>query len=131
MKPDEIDFQLSDLLARWHAYNAGHVYTRGYAGADQTCKDYSAAALYDRENGALDARLEASTMKEVGSAIDSIPNEPQPWNTVLHIHARNLHTGNEVWHSTRLPKCKEERGVLLIEARNRLIVKLAKLGVMS
>ena len=131
MKPDEIDFQLSDLLARWHAFSRGYQHTRGYAGADSTCKDYRAAALYDRENGALDARLEASTMKEVGSAIDSIPNDPQPWNTALHIHVRNLHTGNEVWHSARLPTKREEREVILIEARNILIVKLMKRGVMS
>lgn len=131
MKPDEFDFQLSDLLARWHAYNCGHQYTRGYAGADSTCKDHNTNALYDRENGALDARLESSTMKEVGSAIDSIPNDPQPWNTVLHIHARNLHTGNEVWHSARITGGKEERALLLLEARNMLMVKLMRRGVMS
>lgn len=131
MKPDEIDFQLSDLLARWHAHSCGHKYTRGYAGADATCKDHRTAGLYDRENGALDARLESSTMKEVGSAIDSIPNDPMPWNTALHIHARNLHTGNEVWRSARLPQSKAERDVILLEARNMLIVKLMRRGVMS
>lgn len=120
--PDAI---LDDLLERWHVWKAAYRATRSWAGANATCRDATSGMLYDRETGALDAGIEKTIMQGFDEIVDSVP---QPWNTALQMQARNLATGYEVWHSPRLPASREEREVLLLEARNKLMTALAKAG---
>jgi hypothetical protein len=49
--------------------------------------------------------------------------------TALQIQARNLACGVSVWTSARLPADVEERTVILMEARNKLLRRLIVAGV--
>ena len=131
MRQEELDAKVDDLLSRWHDWREGYRLARGYASSDATCRQAQSNGLYDRENGALDDRIEKSIMTAVDKAIDRVPNSPMPWNTCLHFHARNLFTGREVWFSTRLPRDHDELHVLLLEARNMLVGHFMDLGLIS
>ena len=66
------------------------------------------------------------------AAIDaSIDRVPQPHRTAIQFQARNLATGANVWQSPRLPQDIEERAILTMEARNKLMKILADDGVLS
>lgn len=127
---DAIDGQLNRLLAQWFEWSRGYQHTRGYSGSDATCRDYNTPTHWDWRNGAEDERAHQQRMKGADSAIKRVPNEPRPWRLSLEIQAANLHSEASVWSSDRLPK-GPELDVLLLEARNRLLMELREEGVMT
>lgn len=124
------DQQLDALLVAWHEWVKGYTFTRGYT-RDRTTADYRAPAYMDWWNGAADERAEELQVQAVDEAIQSIPNEPHRWRTALEFNARNLAQGITVWYSPLLPPTRAERDVLLLEARNRLMLQLRSKGVMG
>lgn len=128
---NEIDFIVDGLLATWYAWRREYKMTRGYSGRDGTCRDYRAPGHWDWKNGAAEARADDLVVHAVDRAIDRIPNVPQRWNTAIQFEAMNLHSGAAVWTSPMLPRDKAERDVLVLEARNRLLVELRREGVIG
>lgn len=124
----DIDNILNDLLAKWHRYCAGYSYGKGYPSTDVSCRQSRTSRQYDYENGAMDASVDNAIMEAFDAAMDRVD---QPWRTALSVQARNLHTGSAVWSSPRLPADPMERGVILLEARNKLMKALASCGVLS
>lgn len=128
---EEIDFKLDGLLSDWYAWRRQYKLTRGYSGSDGTCKDHRAGTHFDWWNGAADARAEDLQMKAVDKAIDRIPNAPERWNTAIQFEAMNLHSGAAVWTSPMLPTNRDEREILVMEARNMLLRELRRDGIVD
>ena len=128
---EDIDFKLDRILVEWHVWRRGYRLTRGYSGTDSTCRDYRSPGHWDWKNGAADAKAEDMQVKAVDEAIERIPNVPERWKTSLEFNAMNLHSGAVVWVSPMLPKSREEREILLTEARTMLLVELRRAGIMG
>lgn len=126
-----VDERLDGLLADWHEWRARYQLNAGHRSASPTTQDHRTPAHMDWWNGAEDARAEQEQMRTFDRAIGSIPNEPHPWRLALEFNARNLAARITVWYSPRLPATREERDVLLLEARNKLLLELRRLGVMG
>ena len=127
MTERELSEHLSDLLSRWHAWCAGHVYSTGFASVNAACRMARASRQYDDVNGSLDAQIDVSLMEAVDAQIDQVP---QPWRTALQVQARNLATGSQVWNSPRLPVCERERRAVLVEARRQFAARLARANLL-
>lgn len=127
---DPVDIKLDHYLIGWYEYRRGYRFARGHKGASVT-GSYQAPGHWDWKNGAADARAEELVNKQVDEAIGRIPNAPEPWRTALEFEAMNLATGAHVWISPRLPKEREAREVLVLEARNKLLLELRRDGVMT
>jgi len=128
MMQNELDTLLNDQLVKWHTYCARYQYGKGYPSSDVTCRQSRTSKQYDYDNGAMDAHVDNAIMEAFDAAMDKVE---QPWRTALSVQARNLHTGSNVWSSPRLPSSAQERVVLLMEARNRLLKVLARDGILS
>lgn len=128
MTPDE---QLDALLIAWHEYVQGYNLTRGYSADQRTTGAYNTPGHMDWWNGAAAERYDSEQVKAVDDAVHCIPNEPERWRTALEFNARNLARGITVWFSPLLPPTKEARDVLLLEARNKLMLQLRSMGVMG
>ena len=124
----DINQVLNDLLARWHIWSSSYSFGKGYPSVDSACRDSRTSRQYDDTNGALDAGVENRIMEAFDAAVWTIP---QPHLTAIQFQARNFHARVAVWKSPRLPEDDMERGVLLMEARNKLMRALARSGVMS
>jgi hypothetical protein len=124
----DINQVLNDLLARWHVWSSSYSFGKGYPSVDSACRDSRTSRQYDDTNGALDAGVENRIMEAFDAAVWTIE---QPHLTAIQFQARNFHARVAVWSSPRLPKDEMERGVLLMEARNKLMRALARSGVMS
>lgn len=128
MMQNDIDHLLNDYLARWHKWCSRYRFGKGYPSSDVACRQSRTSKQYDYDNGAMDASVDDSIAEAFDAALDRIE---QPHRTALSIQARNLATGSSVWSSPRLPADPMERGVLLMEARNKLLKVLASTGVMG
>jgi hypothetical protein len=127
MNAADVDYQMDDLLARWHNWRAGVQIAKGYKTTDSTCGNAQSEWSYrDRDNGVLDATLEEQTMQAVDRAMDAIKELPdRPWYTLLEFEARNMAAMAAVWRSPRLPHPNSlEYHVLRMEARNQLLLRL-------
>ena len=125
-----IDVRLDEMLVSWHQHRSGYKFARGYAGQDATCRNYRSPTHFDWQNGATQARSDALQAAAVDAAMELVPNTPRRWHTALAFEARNLCTGAQVWSSPVLPK-GEELEVLVLEARNRLLLELRRAGAMG
>lgn len=128
MMQSDLDMLLNDLLVKWHIYCAHYQYGKGYPSSDVTCRQSRTSKQYDYDNGAMDANVDNAIMEAFDAAMDKVE---QPWRTALSVQARNLHTGSNVWSSPRLPSSVQERVVLLMEARNKIMKVLARDGILS
>jgi hypothetical protein len=128
---EDFEFKIDRLLADWHQWRRSYRFTRGFSGSDGTCRDYRAPGHWDWKNGAADAKADEMEMRAVDEAIERVPNTPHRWKTALEFHAMNLHSGCAVWTSPVLPKTRAEREVLLLEARNMLLVELRRAGALG
>jgi hypothetical protein len=128
---DEFEFKLDRLLADWYEWKKGYKLTRGYSGRDSTCRDHRTPGHFDWWNGAADARADELQLKAFDEAVERVPNAPQRWNTALQFEAMNLASSAAVWSSPMLPKDREEREILVREARNMLLRELQRAGVMT
>jgi hypothetical protein len=80
----------------------------------------------DWANGAADDRADRLRLEAINQCMDLVPNAPRRWRTALEFHARNLSHGLTVWYSPVLPATREERDVLILEARNKLLNELRR-----
>jgi len=128
MVQNELDTLLNDLLVKWHIYCSRYQFGKGYPSTDVTCRQSRTSKQYDYDNGAMDATVDDAIMAAFDAAMDKVE---QPWRTALSVQARNLRTGANVWNSPRLPSNAIERAAILIEARNILLMVLARDGILS
>ena len=70
-------------------------------------------------------------VRGISDAMEKIPDAPERWHTALEFEALNLATGRAVFVSPRLPQNRDEREVLVLEARNMLILELKRGGAMG
>jgi hypothetical protein len=122
----QVDREIDCLLIEWHEFTRGYSYGKGYRASDSTSQDYRAPSHHDWRNGAEDARAERLRGQTLCECMDSIPNVPERWRTALETQARNLSTGYAVWTSPVLPRTQEEREILLMEARTKLLIELRR-----
>jgi hypothetical protein len=121
----EQEATLDDILSRWHSWQRGDRLTDGHSGRATAFGDSLTSRQYDDMNGALDAQLETTTMRQVDFEVSEIPD---PWRSALHALARSLYTGHAVFHSPRIPP--EDRAHVSAEARMRIIERLIAAGIM-
>jgi len=124
----DINELLNDLLAKWHAWSNSYSMGKGYPSSDPTFRHAKAPSHWDSRNGALDAMVDGKIMEAFDAAIWEVP---RPHVIALQFQARNLASRAQVWVSPYLPTDDEERRVMLMEARNMLMRRLAKAGVMT
>jgi hypothetical protein len=127
MMRNDLQDILSSLLADWHRWSQHRGSRNGYPGKAAGFGQSRSNTQYDWENGVEAEMVDRRIMEGFDAAIQRIP---QPWNTALQFEARNMVARVQVWSSPRLPKDIEERQVLVLEARNRLLRELAKDGVL-
>lgn len=127
MMQNDIQHVLSGMLADWHIYCQHTADRAGYAGRAAGFGQHRSNSQYDWENGVESELVDKRIMQGFDASIQRIP---QPWFTALQFEARNLAVRYQVWTSPRLPKDREAREVLILEARNRLLKELAKDGVL-
>lgn len=124
----DINERLNDLLARWHAWSNSYSLGKGYPSSDPMFREAKTPSHWDSRNGALDAVVDNKIMEAFDAALWEVP---RPHVIALQFQARNFAVKAQVWRSPYLPTDDEERRVLLMEARNMLLRRLAKAGVMS
>jgi hypothetical protein len=86
---------------------------------------------WDSADDVIQDELHGSTMETIEAQVSELPDDQKrPYRSAIYAIARNLHVGANVWSNPRLPKDAMERGVVVLEARNMLSVRLVKAGVM-
>jgi hypothetical protein len=124
MMVNEIESLLSDLLQSWHRWAMDYKHVGGI-NSSPMFRGSKPNKTREDDDG-IDGSLHNSTMETIDGQVMAM--EPVH-RTVLQLQARNLCTGVSVWSSPRLPDDAEERTVLLIEARNKLMRRLIAVGV--
>ena len=124
MMVNEIDNLLSHLLGSWHTWAKGYQHV-GDINSSPMFRGSKPNKTRDDDDG-IDGALHSGTMETIDAQVMQMCDQHR---TVLQIQARNLVTGLAVWRSPRLPEDVEERTVLLMEARNRLLRRLIDVGV--
>ena len=126
MMRDESKEILDDILGRWHSWAKGFsvVPTRG---ADPMFREAKANKCWDSADDILEAEIKSKIMKAVDFQVSEMLD---PHRTAIYFNARNCATGRSVWTSPRLPNDPLERGVIVLEARNRLMRRLISAGVL-
>jgi hypothetical protein len=127
MMRNDIQDVLSGMLADWHRYCQHTADRAGFAGRAAGFGQSRSNSQFDWENGLESDLVDKRIMQGFDAAIQRVP---QPWLTALQFEARNLAVRYQVWVSPRLPTNPQEREVLILEARNRLLKELAKDGVL-
>lgn len=127
MMNDDIQHLLSGMLCDWHLWCTHTADRAGYAGKSAGFGRAPSNSQYDWENGVESALVDKRIMQGFDAAINRVP---QPWLTALQFEARNLAVRYQVWVSPRLPANREEREIMILEGRNRLLKELAKDGVL-
>lgn len=123
----DIQNVLSGMLADWHNWSRHTAQRSGFAGRAAGFGQCRSSSQYDWETGVESDLVDKRIMEGFDAAIQRVP---QPWLTALQFEARNLAVRHQVWVSPRLPANREEREVLILEARNKLLKELAKDGVL-
>lgn len=124
---NDIQAVLSSMLAEWHHYCRHTAEKHGFAGKAAVFGQSRSNSQFDWENGIESDRVDRLIMQGFDSAINRIK---QPYLTALQFEARNLVARHQVWTSPRLPVNKQEREVLILEARVLLLKELASDGVL-
>jgi len=123
---NDSDAILDDILIRWHQWEPGRV-GRGFNDRALVCGEFRVSRQYDDMNGALDLEIEDAIMAQVDFEIEELMH---PWRTAIHVLARALTVGCEVFTSPRLPADREEREAIVQQARVQLTQRLLAAGVM-
>lgn len=127
MMQNDLQDVLSGMLADWHHYCVHTAQKSGYAGRAAGFGQHRSSSQYDWQNGVESELVDKRIMQGFDAAINRVP---QPWLTALQFEARNIACGYQVWVSPRLPANREERDILILESRNRLLKELARDGVL-
>jgi hypothetical protein len=130
MMNNDIQNILSGMLADWHLWSRHTADRGGFPGKAAGFGQCRSSSQYDWANGVEDEMVDRRIMQGFDASIQRIPNQPRPWFTALQFEARNLAVRHQVWASPRLPSNREEREVLILEARVRLLKELARDGVL-
>mgnify|MGYP001568630850 CR=1 FL=1 len=132
MMRNESDSILDDLLSRWHSWCRGNKY-QNEAAADPAFKGHRSSRQWDTLDEVIESDLTTATMECMDFVICGDKRGQggmdEPYRSAIHVNARNCCTGREVWLSPRLPKDREERRLLVLEARNILLRRLISAGV--
>lgn len=125
---------LDDLLSRWHHWMKGKPLNGADHVADPTFKEANTRGTWDSASEILDREQEAKIMATVDFQVSGDSRGQggmaEPYRSAIYCLARNCYTGRKVWMSPRLPKDAQERGVVILEARNILTRRLMAAGVM-
>jgi hypothetical protein len=126
---------LDDLLSRWHHWMKGKPINGVDRLDDPTFRATQCRGGWDSAYDVLDRELEEVQMRavdfQVGGDGRGQGGMPEPYRAAIYCVARNCYTGRKVWLSPRLPQDPQERGVLLMEARNMLMLRLLSAGVIQ
>lgn len=117
---------LDDLLARWH-HHCKHYSPVPVAGSDPMFRNAVSPKGWDSTADIADDTVNSAQMKAVDFHVGEMK---EPYRAAIYITARNCYTGHSVWMSPRLPADKEERDIVILEARNIITRKLMAAGAM-
>lgn len=130
----ETDHILDDILSRWHHWMKGKPLNGMDHIADPLLRQANTRSGWDSASDVIDRDLEANIMAAVDFQVSGDQRGqggmPEPYRSAIYCIARNCYTGRKVWLSPRLPQDPQERGVVLMEARNMLTRRLIGAGVM-
>lgn len=125
---------LDDLLSRWHHWMKEKPLNGVDRLDDPAFRDTSTRSGWDSSSDIIDADLMSHTMRAIDFVVSGDMKGQggmqEPYRAAIYCIARNCYTGRKVWMSPRLPQDPEERGVVLMEARNILTRRLISAGVM-
>lgn len=125
---------LDDILSRWHHWQKGKPVNGVDRMDDPAFRDSGSRSGWDSAGDVIDRDLESHIMRAVDFHVSGDAKGQgglaDPYRTAIYFLARNCYTGRKVWLSPRLPKCPQERGVVILEARNILTKRLMAAGVM-
>ena len=116
---------LDSLLSDWHRWAAGEQHADGYASTSAGLGDWRASRQWDDQNGALDGELDKSTMKTIDFQVQQMQD---PYRAAIHMNAKNLAAGRNVFQSPRIPTGIEGVNILRT-ARATLTIRLVNAGV--
>lgn len=119
--------ELDQILSDWHEWAQAYKPARGFKNRALVVGDYLISRQYDSDNGALDQELDNKTMETVDFQISELQ---EPYRSAIHCEAKNIHAGNEVFISPRLPTAKGERDAVIGVARRMLVGRLQSAGVL-
>ncbi len=121
------DAQLDDILDRWHRWCAGQGLGKGYGNKALVCGEFRVSRQHDSENGALDDDLEIRACQTVQFCVEGMGRENR---LAIYSEALRCSTGVGCWASAVLPTSREERAALIKTARDDLMGRLEKHGVL-
>lgn len=125
---------LDDLLSRWHHWMKEKPVNGVDRLDDPAFRDAQSRSGWDSADDVLDREVEAVKMQAIDFHVSGDARGQggmaEPYRAAIYCIARNCYTGRKVWISPRLPADAEERGVVLLEARNILTRRLLAAGVM-
>ena len=117
---------LDDLLARWH-HHCKHYSPVPVAGCDPMFRNAVSPKGWDSTADIADDTVNSAQMKAVDFHVGEMK---EPYRAAIYITARNCYTGHNVWLSPRLPADRDEREIVILEARNIITRKLMAAGAM-
>lgn len=129
---DEMAVVLNDLLKRWHRWQSGYSPVP-VCSADPMFRNVKSGKTWDSTSQVIRDELNGSTMETIDFHVGELPDDEttgRAYRSAIYSIARNLHAGQSVWSSPRLPRDPMERGVVCMEARNMLTRRLIAAGVM-
>lgn len=118
---------LNQILSDWHQWQIGYSHGKGFPGTAAGMEQYRVSRQYDFDNGAMDAELHGSTMKAIDFQVSEMVD---PFRTAIYLNARNIAVKCNVFRSPRLPQDEIACLKIIAEARDILIGRLEKAGVM-
>lgn len=134
MMHNDSDAILDDLLSRWHHWMKEKPVNGVDRLDDPVFRDVRSRSGWDSAEEVLDREMEALRMRAVDFQVSGDARGqgglPEPYRAAIYCLARNCYTGRKVWMSPRLPRDPLELGVVLLEARNMLTVRLVAAGVL-
>jgi hypothetical protein len=117
---------LDGLLADWHLHCRSEGCERPLKSSAMWANAKSSRG-WDSTEDIVDGELSASTMKTISFEVGEMA---EPGRSAIYAHARNLTSRAAVWASPRLPACAMERAELLGRAKEVLVDRLVRAGVM-
>ncbi len=125
MTKNNIDELLNDILAAWHRWARGYQHVGGI-NSSPMFRNAKTSKGWDSLSDIADEEIDGGRNESVDFHVMAL--EPTH-RTAIQLQARNIVTGLNVWSSPRLPQDPEERTIVVMEARNRLLKRLLTAGV--
>ncbi len=130
---NDVNVILDDILSRWH-FHCKHYSPVPIAGADPMFRGAKSSRHWDSFADIADDAVNTTQMRAMDFIVTGDHRGQggmaEPHRSAVYVLARNCYTGNNVWLSPRLPANREERELIVLEARNMLSRKLMAAGVM-